>query len=131
MSTTLNRFQKNIRMPIYVLNNCFKIIHFLIGVAASFSNIKTCNNIMDLPVTNGIKLQSLYAFESLTSHTVFECAELCIRRTLCRSANFLSDKRMCELNSVIKTDDIVAVDDNAEYLQKDEMQAVSSIQSEL
>ena len=79
---------------------------------------------MLLNLTKGVKVNSLYAFESLVLMSTYGCAELCHRRKLCKSANFLTDKNICQLNTAMLSNVSVVTDDNAHYIQKISTQSV-------
>ena len=74
--------------------------------------------------TKGVKVNSLYAFESLLLMSTYGCAELCHRRKLCKSANFLTDRNICQLNTEILSNISAVTDDNAQHIRKISTQSV-------
>ena len=78
-----------------------------------------------LSMERGLKVDPFYAFESPVSLNVYQCAELCLRRKLCKSSSFLADQDICLLNSVVLSDLNAVNDVNAVYIHKNDNEAVS------
>ena len=101
------------------------LLVFMCDLLIANDNVKTCYRSTVVPSTKGIRVNSLYAFESIALQTLHKCRELCQRRLICKSANFIAGERKCHLNAVMLSDDTAVLDINAEYIEKDAVDTVS------
>ena len=97
----------------------------LFDFVKAFENAKVCRSSMVIPIIKGARVNSVYAFESIAIHAIHECMELCQRRKICKSANFMADERKCHLNAVIMTNATGVSHVSAEYMEKDAPNFVS------
>ena len=103
----------------------FVIVVLFFEFIQTSQNLGTCRNGFTLRWIGGIKVNSLYTFESPVSFTSAECAELCYRRKQCKSANFLASNKTCQLNSIAISSLTTVYDEDAYYIGKENMFSVS------
>ena len=85
-----------------------------------------CQASLPLPTRTGVKVNSLYVFESMVSGNIYECAKLCFRRSICKSANFLLNSGVCQLSATLLTN-MTSVDDaNSQHIDRDSIGKVST-----
>ena len=97
----------------------------LFDLVTALKNAKMCCSSMVIPTIKGVRVNPLYAFESIAVHAIHECRELCQRRKICKSANFMADERKCNLNAVIMTNATGISHASAEYIENDAPDSVS------
>ena len=88
-------------------------------------NMINCSNRIGFRVMTGIRVRSLYAFECIAVRTPYECSELCERRKMCKSANFVIDEQRCYLNAVTISNETAVKNTSAEYIEKGAIDSVS------
>ena len=86
--------------------------------------LKSSHNIISFPVSKGIRVNYIYAFESVAV-PLYQCSELCKNRKVCKSANFISEEKKCFLNAVIISNHTAVGDLTAVYIEKDNLNYVS------
>ena len=99
------------------------VLLFDMVTAVEHSNM--CRSNVVIPSIKGVRVNSVYAFESIAVNTIHECTELCQRRKICKSANFMADERKCHLNAVIITNATGVSHASSEYIEKDSLDFVS------
>ena len=91
----------------------------------ALENARICRRKMVNPTTKGVRVSSVYAFEFMAVQAIHECRELCQRRKICKSANYIADERKCHLNAVVMTNATGIIHTSAEYIEKDSPDFVS------
>ena len=113
------------RMVTSGLSRSILMIVLLFDFVIAKENVKTCRESIVIPATKGIRINSLYVFESIAVRTLYQCSELCQRRKICRSANFMADEQRCHLNAVILSNVTAVHDTSAQYIGNDAKDSVS------
>ena len=107
------------------------ILFLFMQNAVTLSNTTAlCKQDVVFPIIKGIRIKSVYGFDSAIARTAHECGELCLRRNVCRSATFLPGKYICHFNAVVNSSNTGIEDVNAEYVESDAVQLVRTILSE-
>ena len=107
----------------------FLLLSLLVfDLVTAVENSKTCRiaSSVVIPTVKGVRVNSVYAFESIAVHAIRECRELCQKRKICKSADFMADERKCHLNAVIMTNATAVSHASTEYIEKDNLDFVST-----
>ena len=113
----------NAYRQVYKMYIVFIVLKF--EMVASSQNLTTCRNTTLFSWRNGFKVNSLYSFESYISFSISECAQVCLRRKICKSANFLTHDSACQLNAAAVSSLTIVYDLEAKYIDRDEIFSVS------
>ena len=111
-------------MFVGIMHTCI-LFSVLFELTFCTESVKQCRNSIVSPFIKGIKVSSLYAFESISARTVYECSELCQRRKICKSATFLAKEQKCQLNAVKKANAATIHDTSSEYIENAAFESVS------
>ena len=91
----------------------------------SLQNSGSCRNDLSYRRKSGMKVNSLYTFESLFLFGASECAESCYRRKICKSVNFFASNYTCQFNSIAISSLTTVYDEDVYYIGKENMYSVS------
>ena len=102
------------------------LLHSLGINVMAMDNTRGCQGTLILPTKTGVKVNPLYVFESVVSWNIYECAKLCSRRSICKSANFLMNLGVCQLSAALLTNTTSINDANSQHIDIDSIENVST-----